>query len=182
MIAPWTSTSIREDPEAESQGPPPGHTRCATLRRPRTLDVVQTTDPSGGWAPPPPPPPESSTSSPAPETPGSGTPASGTPAPDAGPRRILRRSRTDRVGAGVAGGLGEYFGVDPVLFRVLFATAAFFGGVGVMAYLLAWAVIPEQATRHAAIDRWIGELRRRRVPLWFVIALGGLLAWGIGFS
>ncbi|MDQ1461292.1 MAG: hypothetical protein QOI08_2776, partial [Actinomycetota bacterium] len=40
------------------------------------------------------------------------------------PQRLLRRSRTDRVGAGVAGGLGEYFSVDPVLFRVLFATAA----------------------------------------------------------
>jgi phage shock protein PspC (stress-responsive transcriptional regulator) len=95
---------------------------------------------------------------------------------------MLRRSRTDRVAAGVAGGLGEYFDVDPVLFRVLFATAAFFGGVGVLAYLLAWAVIPEQATPHAAVDHWIGTLRRRRVPVWLVIGLGGLIAWGIGFS
>ncbi len=86
------------------------------------------------------------------------------------------------MAAGVGGGLGEYFDVDPVLFRVLFATAAFFGGVGVLAYLLAWAVIPERATPHAAVDRWIGELRRRRVPVWLVMLVGGLVAWGIGFS
>jgi phage shock protein PspC (stress-responsive transcriptional regulator) len=82
----------------------------------------------------------------------------------------------------VAGGLGEYFDVDPVLFRVLFATAAFFGGAGVIAYLLAWAAIPEQGTRRAEIDRLIDELRRRRVPVWLVIGVGGLLVWCLGFS
>src|SRR3954470_8985209 len=86
--------------------------------------------------------------------------------PPASGHRLLRRSRTDRVGAGVAGGLGEYFGVDPVLFRVLFATAAFFGGAGILAYLLAWAAIPEAGTDHARIDDWIGALRRHRVPIW----------------
>jgi phage shock protein PspC (stress-responsive transcriptional regulator) len=94
----------------------------------------------------------------------------------------LRRSRTQRVGAGVAGGLGEYFGLDPVLFRVLFATAAFFGGAGILAYLLAWAAIPEAGTEHAAVDRWIRELRRRRVPFWVVAVLAGLFIWVIAFS
>jgi phage shock protein PspC (stress-responsive transcriptional regulator) len=96
--------------------------------------------------------------------------------------RTLRRSRTQRVGAGVAGGLGEYFGLDPVLFRVLFATAAFFGGAGILAYLLAWAAIPEAGTEHAAVDRWIRELRRRRVPFWVVAVLAGLFIWVIAFS
>ena len=62
------------------------------------------------------------------------------PAPPA-PVRQLRRSSTDRVAAGVAGGLGEYFGLDPVLFRVLFAVTSFFGGAGIVAYLLAWLVM-----------------------------------------
>ena len=66
-------------------------------------------------------------------------------------------------GAGVAGGLGDYFRVEPVLFRVLFATAAFFGGAGVLGYLLAWAAIPEEGTEKAAIDGWVASLRRRRV-------------------
>jgi phage shock protein PspC (stress-responsive transcriptional regulator) len=96
--------------------------------------------------------------------------------------RLLRRSRTDRVGAGVAGGLGEYFGVDPVLFRVLFATAAFFGGAGILAYLLAWAAIPEAGTDHARIDDWVGALRRRRIPIWLVALGAGVVLWIVAFS
>ena len=105
------------------------------------------------------------------------------PAPDApADERRLRRSRTSRVGAGVAGGLGEYFAVDPVLFRVLFATSAFFGGAGILAYLLAWAAIPDAGTERAAIDRWVGELRRRHVPPWLVITVAGVLLWAVAFS
>lgn len=103
--------------------------------------------------------------------------------PPAAPRqRLLRRSRTDRVGAGVAGGLGEYFGLDPVLFRVLFATSAFFGGAGILAYLLAWAAIPEEGTRHAPIDGWVRALRRRRFPFLLLTVIGALILWAIAFS
>jgi phage shock protein PspC (stress-responsive transcriptional regulator) len=108
-----------------------------------------------------------------------------TPPPPGGPGhplRRLRRSRTDRIGAGVAGGLGEYFGIDPVLFRVLFATASFFGGAGVLAYLLAWAAIPEAGTERAAIDGWVAALRRHRVPFWLIAAGAGVLFWLVAFS
>lgn len=101
--------------------------------------------------------------------------------PPASTRR-LRRSRTDRIGAGVAGGLGEYFGIDPVIFRVLFATAAFFGGAGILAYLLAWAAIPEQGRDHAPIDGWVASLRHRQVPMWLVAVGAGLLLWLAAFS
>jgi signal transduction histidine kinase len=50
------------------------------------------------------------------------------------------RSRSNRVLLGVAGGLGERLGVDPVLIRVAFAVLAIAGGSGVVLYLLAWAV------------------------------------------
>jgi phage shock protein PspC (stress-responsive transcriptional regulator) len=96
--------------------------------------------------------------------------------------RRLRRSRTDRIGAGVAGGLGEYFGIDPVIFRVLFATAAFFGGAGILAYLLAWAAIPEAGRDHAPIDGWVTSLRHRQVPMWLVAVAAGLLLWLAAFS
>jgi phage shock protein PspC (stress-responsive transcriptional regulator)/FtsH-binding integral membrane protein len=99
----------------------------------------------------------------------------------AGSRR-LRRNRTNRVAAGVSSGLGEYFGVDPVLFRVLFATAAFFGGAGILAYLLAWAAIPESGTEHAPIDSFIAWVRRRRVPVWIVALIAGLFIWAVAFS
>jgi phage shock protein PspC (stress-responsive transcriptional regulator) len=49
--------------------------------------------------------------------------------------RTLTRSSTDRHVGGVAGGLGEYFGVDPVLFRVGFVAATLLSGVGALAYL-----------------------------------------------
>ena len=57
------------------------------------------------------------------------------------PRR-LRRSRTDRVLAGVCGGVGRYLNIDPVLLRII-AVALIFAGVGVVAYVIAWIVIPE---------------------------------------
>ena len=49
--------------------------------------------------------------------------------------RTLTRSSTDRKIGGVAGGLGAYFGVDPVLFRVGFVAATLLTGVGALAYL-----------------------------------------------
>lgn len=81
----------------------------------------------------------------------------------------------------MCGGLGEYFGVDPVLFRVLFATAAFFGGVGVIAYLVAWLAIPERGADHAPIDRLVAG-GRHNVPIWVLIFIGALAAWGLMFS
>jgi phage shock protein C len=57
------------------------------------------------------------------------------------PRR-LRRSRTDRVLFGVCGGLGRYLNIDPVVLRII-TIALIFAGVGVVAYIIAWLVIPE---------------------------------------
>jgi phage shock protein C len=55
--------------------------------------------------------------------------------------RTLTRSSTDRKLGGVAGGLGEYFGLDPVLFRVGFAAATLLSGVGALAYLALLAFV-----------------------------------------
>ncbi len=57
----------------------------------------------------------------------------------------LRRSPDDKVIGGVCGGLGEYFGIDPVWFRVAFVALAFAGaGGGVILYLIAMIAIPER--------------------------------------
>ena len=98
------------------------------------------------------------------------------------PRPPLRRSSTNRVLAGVSGGLGEYFGVDPVLFRVLFATSAFFGGVGIIAYLVAWAVIPERGAPSAPLDGVARWMRQRRVPFGVAVAAAAIVAWVVLFS
>src|SRR4051794_28869188 len=59
------------------------------------------------------------------------------------PRR-LTRSSTDRMLAGVAGGLGEYFGVDPLLFRAAFVISVVFGGAGFLAYIALLAFVPTE--------------------------------------
>jgi phage shock protein C len=57
--------------------------------------------------------------------------------------RQLTRSRTNRKIAGVAGGIAEYFGIDPILVRVAFVVATFFGFAGVLLYVVLWIVMPE---------------------------------------
>jgi phage shock protein PspC (stress-responsive transcriptional regulator) len=98
------------------------------------------------------------------------------------PPRQLRRSRGDRIVSGVAGGLGEYFGVDAVIFRVLFAVLSFFGGVGLLAYAIGWLLLPEPGDGDSLLDRALHQLRLRRVPPWLVIAGGALLLWICWFS
>ncbi len=58
--------------------------------------------------------------------------------------RKLYRSRTERMIGGVCGGIGEYFGIDPTLVRLLFVVATLFGGpAGPVAYLIFLVVVPE---------------------------------------
>ena len=57
----------------------------------------------------------------------------------------LRRSRSNRMIAGVCGGLGQFFDVDPFWFRLGFLIALVPGGVpGILAYLILWLVIPSE--------------------------------------
>ncbi len=56
----------------------------------------------------------------------------------------LYRSQTNRVIAGVAGGLAEYFRVDVVLVRLLWVLSIFLGGGGLFVYIVAWIIIPDE--------------------------------------
>ncbi len=58
-------------------------------------------------------------------------------------QRRLYRSRNDRVIAGVGGGLGHYFGIDPVLVRLAFVALAVAGGVGILIYFVSAIILPE---------------------------------------
>ncbi|MFN2146859.1 MAG: PspC domain-containing protein [Anaerolineales bacterium] len=61
-----------------------------------------------------------------------------------GDTKVLRRSRSDRVVAGVCGGLGEFFGISPFWFRLGFFIAALPGGLpGIVPYILCWIIIPK---------------------------------------
>ena len=63
--------------------------------------------------------------------------------------KTLTRSSTDTKIAGVAGGLAEYFDVDPVLFRVGFAVSLLFSGAGLIAYLVLLVLMPEASATPA---------------------------------
>lgn len=56
----------------------------------------------------------------------------------------LYRSRSNRMIAGVCGGIGEYAGIDPTIIRLLLIVLVFLGFSGVLAYIIAWIVIPEE--------------------------------------
>ncbi len=74
----------------------------------------------------------------------------------AGEKRLLRkegrimnkifRSRTQRMVAGVCGGIGEYFGIDPTIVRLGFVLLSLMVGGGLLVYILAAIILPEETT------------------------------------
>ncbi len=56
-------------------------------------------------------------------------------------KKLYRKSNGSVIG-GVCAGLGDYFNVDKVLIRLLWTLAVVIGGVGLIAYLIAWIIIP----------------------------------------
>lgn len=59
------------------------------------------------------------------------------------PKRLYK-SRTNRVLFGVCGGIGEYFNLDPVIIRLIMVLLACGAGSGILAYIIAAIIIPEQ--------------------------------------
>ena len=58
-------------------------------------------------------------------------------------RKALRRSRRNRIIAGVCGGLGEFFGISATWFRLAFLLALLPGGIpGLLLYLIMWIIVP----------------------------------------
>lgn len=57
-------------------------------------------------------------------------------------QKRLYRSQTNKMIAGVCGGLAEYFSIDPVIIRIIAVALAISGGTGVLIYLLLWLIVP----------------------------------------
>ncbi len=62
--------------------------------------------------------------------------------PPALPAKPLRRSRKNKMIAGICAGFAEYFGLDISLVRVIWLLVALFGGGGLLAYIICWIIIP----------------------------------------
>jgi phage shock protein C len=74
--------------------------------------------------------------------------------------QTLTRSETDRVLAGVAGGIAQRLGVNSTLVRVAWVLSVLFGGLGVLVYLILWVVMPKGG-KHGPASR-IAEERFAR--------------------
>jgi phage shock protein C len=70
--------------------------------------------------------------------------------------KVLVRRRKGRMLGGVCAGLAEYFGLDVTLVRVIVAVVAVItGGAGVLAYLVAWAIIPEEGEKASIAENLV---------------------------
>ncbi|MFB4196512.1 PspC domain-containing protein [Streptomyces carpaticus] len=125
-------------------------------------------------------------------------------APPAPVTARLTRSRRQKVVGGVCGGLGRYFHLDPVLFRVPLAVLSVIGGLGLIAYGVAWLLIPfegeeENEGRRLLSGRvegpgltallftlvgcglYVASVSTRHPAIWFsvllVTAVGGAAYW-----
>jgi len=88
----------------------------------------------------------------------------------------LTRSSSDRVIAGVGGGLGRYFSIDPVIVRLALIVLAALGGVGVLIYLAAWLLVPSDDPN--APSPGAGYVLRRVGTVLGVLALTGIAVVG----
>ena len=77
---------------------------------------------------------------------------------DANGSKVLMRPRDGRMLAGVCAGVADYFGVDVTLVRVIWAVVSVItGGVGVLAYLVAWILIPDEGRKSPIAENIPGQ-------------------------
>ena len=78
--------------------------------------------------------------------------------PSSGSKRLYR-IRDGRMVAGVCAGLAAYFGIDPTLVRLGFVVLTVFGGFGVLLYVGAWLVIPDETDGTSIAESLINKRR-----------------------
>jgi phage shock protein C len=77
---------------------------------------------------------------------------------DSSGRRVLVRIRDGRMLAGVCVGVADYSGLDVTLVRVIWAVVSVItGGLGVLAYLVAWIVIPDEGQKSSLAENMFGK-------------------------
>jgi phage shock protein PspC (stress-responsive transcriptional regulator) len=104
-----------------------------------------------------------------------------TAAPPAGPRRLLR-SRDDRAIAGVCAGIARYFNIDPLIVRIAAVALAFIGGAGVIAYIAAWFLVPEDDGTGQPVNNGPSRLATILGAVAIVLAGVALLDGNFGFG
>jgi len=90
----------------------------------------------------------------------------------------LRRSRTDRKIAGVAGGLARHLDIDPTLIRVVLVVLALFGGAGVVLYGAAWLLVPDEGQSEGVLGT---STETRTIGLVIALIVAAALLLGDGW-
>lgn len=80
-------------------------------------------------------------------------------------KKSFRRSTTNRVLTGVCGGIGEFLGVDANIVRLAFAVFTLLGGSGVLLYIIAWLVMPEQGADSSIAEHLIRTFQGKESKL-----------------
>lgn len=73
----------------------------------------------------------------------------------------LTRSSTDKVLGGVCGGLGQYFGIDPVVVRLIMIALLFAGGMGLFIYPALWLVTPVEGLSQPTLGEGLRDMRQQ---------------------
>ena len=97
---------------------------------------------------------------------------------DAPTIRRLQRPHDGRVVAGVSLGLGRYFDVDPVIFRIVFAVLAVFGGAGLVLYAVGWLLVPGEGSPASHLDDFLARHRHPGRRSWLIVVLLVIAAVG----
>jgi phage shock protein PspC (stress-responsive transcriptional regulator) len=79
---------------------------------------------------------------------------------NSGGKRLLR-IRQGRIVAGVCAGLGAYFGVDVNLVRLAFGVLTVFYGLGILLYLIAWLILPEEGEDGSIVESFVSKRTSR---------------------
>jgi phage shock protein C len=95
----------------------------------------------------------------------------------------LYRSRTSSMIAGVCGGLGEYLNVDPTILRVAAVVLIIPDGIGLLAYLVAWIIVPRRPEMEAEVVTSEKSEFNRLLPglalivIGFIFLVNNLIPW-----
>lgn len=78
--------------------------------------------------------------------------------PSTGTKRLYR-IQDRRLVAGVCAGLAAYFGIDPTLIRLAFVVLTAFGGFGILLYLGAWLIVPDETDGKSIAESFVNKRR-----------------------
>ena len=80
-------------------------------------------------------------------------------------KKRLRRSAEQRMLTGVCGGIGQFVGIDANIVRLAFAVFTLLGGSGILLYIIAWVIMPEEGTDTSILEHIIRNFQGKQSNL-----------------